>query len=556
VDATIGSGIDTAVGGTGVSVYDFNRDGLDDITIARRDASPAIMVNNGDGTFTDIGPSTGVVSMGSILVPIWIDVDRDGDPDLFLGHSGMGGNALWLNNGDLTFTDVSADWGVATRPRVGTAVFGDIDNDGYPDLFMGVDFGPDILYRNVEGTRFEDVSDQYGIRGDDISIPMQATFIDFDFDGDRDLFVTHDEDIVNFFYINDGQPPFTDQAQQYRIQEIGAGNSMGVAWGDPDLDGDFDAYVTRIRVGGLYVYDQRFNRFSDEATAKRVALNGTGWGVVFNDLDNDMDEDLAMVHSTTAGFPPPIVFQNQGPLFDPVFDAGDFTFVLSDLGLASGDFNDDGRVDLIAINSRGEHRLLINETQDTGNWVTIELIEPDSTPAGIGSILRLDVGSHTLMRAIHGGDGYGGQNSYRIHFGLGAETVTGPLRITWANGMEQTFDALEAGKRYQVDSDGMREAIATSVDEPERWTSESAELTVRVWPNPATESVHFDLSSGLLPTTGSVGSWHVMDILGRVIESGTLTRDRQISVSQWPAGLYLLQVEHAGETSTATFIVN
>ena len=117
----LGSGLDLSAGGTGVSAFDFNDDGLDDITIARRDAPPALLVNNGDGTFTDVALASGITSTGNILVPIWVDVNRDALPDLFLGQASMGANALWLNQGDGTFSEVAADWGINTTARTGTA---------------------------------------------------------------------------------------------------------------------------------------------------------------------------------------------------------------------------------------------------------------------------------------------------------------------------------------------------------------------------------------------------------------------------------------------------
>ncbi|MDE2997094.1 MAG: VCBS repeat-containing protein, partial [Bacteroidota bacterium] len=352
-DATEGSGIDTGIGAAGVSSFDFDDDGLDDITLARRDAPPALLRNNGDGTFTDVTADTGISTSGTMITAIWADVNRDGRPDLFLGTSGIGLNSLWLNRGDGTFEDVAEAWGIGLRRRLGAATFGDFDGDTYPDLFLGVENGLDLLYRNVSGTGFEDVSQAYGIMGEPFSIPMQATWIDVDEDGDLDLFVTHDEDVVNFLYINEGGTTFVERAAAWGIREIGAGNSMGVAWGDPDLDGDLDAYVTRIGIAGFYVFDRQLNRFYDEATPWRVAQNGVGWGTYFADLDNDGDEDLAAVHSQTAGFIPPVLFINQGSFFDPILEAGAFNYRVSDMGLAVGDFNDDALPDLIIGNTRG-----------------------------------------------------------------------------------------------------------------------------------------------------------------------------------------------------------
>jgi len=537
----LGSGLDLSAGGTGVSAFDFNDDGLDDITIARRDAPPALLVNNGDGTFTDVALASGITSTGNILVPIWVDVNRDALPDLFLGQASMGANALWLNQGDGTFSEVAADWGINTTARTGTAVFGDFSGDGFPDLFMGVDGKPDLLYRSVEGKGFEDVSDAFGIGGDPGWFAMQATFLDVDFDGDQDLFVTHDEEVYNRFYINQDGTTFEDRAQELNIREVGEGNSMGVAWGDPDQDGDLDVYVTRIRVAGFYVWDAVTQRYSDKATQYRVAPNGVGWGVSFVDLDNDMDEDLVMVSSAASGFVPPTMFTNLGPWFQPIQEAGDFQFVLSDLGLAVGDFDLDGRQDLVIANSRGQHRLMINETLTTGNWLTVELREPDSLPAGVGARLELDVGDKTLLRLVHGGDGYNGQNSSRLHFGLGGEVEAAELRVFWPDGTIQVVQGLKAGNRYRV-LKGAQSTSTSAHDHPLQPLNPSFDAdTVALWPNP----VSTVLSIRMREHVGKQVSIQIVDILGRVVLRDAISSDGQarIDIQALPAGVYFVQIE-------------
>lgn len=541
-DATAGSGIDTGIGASGVSTFDFNGDGLDDITMARRDAAPALLRNNGDGTFTDIADDAGVVSSTNSFMPIWVDVNRDGLPDLFLGASGEGRNALWLNQGDLEFVNVAESWGIDVRARVGGAAFGDFSGDGFPDLFLGVRNGPDLLYRNVGGAGFEDVSEAFGVQGDPLTIPMQVTWLDIDGDGDQDLFVTHDEDVFNFLYINEDGNALVDRAAAWGIQEIGSGNTMGVAWGDPDQDGDLDVYVTRIGIAGFYRFDADFGRFYDEATPWRVAQNGTGWGTYFADFDNDGDEDLAAVHSATAGFVPPVLFVNQGSRFDPLVEAGDFRFVLSDLGLAVADFNRDGRLDLITGNSRGEHHLLLNETGPVGNWLTVELRSVSSTPAAIGARLELDVAGTTLVRILQAGDGYLSQNTYRIHFGLGAATEASDFRVRWPDGAWQSFGPLAAGVHHVI-RDG---AVVTAT---ESTVAASVPGDLELWPNPSLGRFTFRAN---LKAAGPA-RWRVLDVLGRErmggdIPEGTGRHQLAFDAGTLPAGMYWLVVT-AGQTA-------
>lgn len=553
VDVTEASGVDTTIAGMGVSTFDFNADGYDDISIARRDAPPAILQNNGDATFTDVTKQFGITSVGNMAAIVWIDVNRDALPDLFIGQAAMGRNFLWLNQGDGTFVDVVEDWGIEVRARVGGISFDDFSGDGYPDLFMGVENGFDLLYLNDGGTGFIDVSDDYGVGGEPFSIPMQPTWIDVDEDGDRDLFVTHDEFEPNFLYINEGGTSFVERAALWGIREVGEGNSMGVAWGDPDMDGDLDAYVTRIGVAGLYVYDQRVNRFFDQATQWRVTLNGVGWGTYFIDLDNDMDEDLPLVHSSTAGFPPPTLFENQRTWFDPVYEAGDFQFERSDTGLAVGDFNADGRPDLIVVNQRGFHRVLLNDTPDTGNWLTVRLEEPDAYPAGIGSRLELVVGGETLVRAVQAGDGYLSQNTYRVHFGLGTETLADTLRVRWPDGGWEEFHDLESGHHYVVGRGSLSTSLPSSSESRPAEIAESPALDA--WPNPARGAVTIE-GVGLRPGQHSLT---VRDLLGRVVlrREEVVASDgfrQRIDLATLPAGVYLIQLSDGYHARRTLFV--
>jgi hypothetical protein len=541
VDATEGSGINRELGGIGVSTVDFNGDGYDDLTIALRDAPPAILQNNGDATFTDVAAQFGITSSGNQIAAVWVDVNRDALPDLFLGHQAIGRNALWLNQGDGSFDDVAEDWGINTRARVGAVSFTDFSGDGYPDLFMGVENGFDLLYLNTSGTGFEDVTEDFGVAGEAFSIPMQATWIDVDEDGDRDLFVTHDEFVPNFLYFNEGGTALVDRAASWGIRDVGEGNSMGVAWGDPDMDGDFDAYVTRIGVAGLYVFDQRIDRFVDQATQWRVTLNGVGWGTYFVDLDNDMDEDLPLVHSSSSGFPTPSLFENQRTWYEPIYEAGAFRFERSDMGLATGDFDADGRQDLIVINTRGFHRLLLNNTPDVGHWLTVRLSEPDSYPAGIGARLELIVGGETLIRAVHAGDGYNGQNTYRIHFGMGSETHADRLRVRWPDGLWEEFDDLEWGKHYVVERGHISTASPSHV--PTGPDQALADLDLKIWPNPTVDFIDVAVPAG----STQLLSLTVHDVLGREIQrfrtafSGQgLTR--RIDLSDVAPGVYLIRI--------------
>ncbi len=195
------------------------------------------------------------------------------------------------------------------------------------------------------------------------------------------------------------------------------------------------------------------------------------------------------------------------------------------MGMAVGDFNADGRQDLIVINTRGAHRLLLNTTTDTGNWLTVRLLETDSNPGAIGARLDLDVAGETLIRVLHAGDGYNGQNTYRVHFGLGNALQADALRVRWPDGRWETFGALTANGRYQI-QDG---EVVTNTE-----TLQPVARGLEVWPNP---------SQGAVTIRSDGGTLVVRDMLGRIVQTFLVTAGtQQLDLDGLPAGVYAVEV--------------
>lgn len=529
------AGIVTSAGARGVSVFDFNADGLDDITLGLDGRRPALFVNRGDGTFEDLSAEYGLSLSALQVMPVWVDIDNDDDAELFLG-SRFGSNRLYVRQEDGTWIDRAADFGLNTTARLGSAAFGDFDSDGFLDLFMAVDQDDDILYRNADGAGFQDVTAGASMAGPTHSVAMQATWIDFDLDADPEVFAVHDGTAhPSRLHVNQGFLPMYDQAVGRGISDVGAGNSMGIAWGDPDLNGYPDAYVTRIDSAGLFM-NRGDGTFVDEAGLRSVWHNGMSWGAVFADFDNDGDEDLFVVSSAwdPTGT---LLYENEGGYFQDVTEAAGAKFKTDSFGLASGDFNADGRIDLVFTSTSGGHKLLINETPQAGNWLRVRLSGTASNRLGIGARIEVTAGGRTMTRWLTAGESFCSQNPPLAHFGLGAAESVDRVRVVWGPDSEQTVESPEVNSVLTVTQAASVTAERTGDLPP------GLEIT-SFYPRPSR-----DHATLVLDSPAPIGA-HVelYDMLGRLV----LSRDRarleagvtelDLEFRDLPAGLYVIRV--------------
>ncbi len=461
------AGIWTTFQSYGVSVADYDRDGWDDILIVGR-YGVALFRNNKDATFTDVTQAAGLRFTAHFVIGLFADLDNDGDSDLFLGRRDGGDrNHVFLNENG-SFVDLPGAAGIDTAVSIGSAAVGDYDNDGFVDLFLSTRGAADQLYRNTSdgsGIAFENVSSLSAMGGLSFSIGMQPTWIDFDHDGDQDLFVVHDAFDLSRLYMNDGALPFPNIATPMNIANVGAGNSMGVTWGDYDRDGWQDVYVSRIDSAGLYRYAGS-GPFQDVAALAGADSNGMTWGVTFADLDNDGWEDLPMVNVSSFGgtHPRSLLYRNNGNgTFTDVGDETGFSEHRDFYGLASGDFDNDGRVDLVGASFYpiGENRLWMNRTTGGNSWVRLRLEGRGGVNTmGIGARIRAVTPEGTHVRSLLAGSGYCSQMSPVIHIGLGSATTVDTLEIFWKGGHSETITALPADSLYDI-----RRSQTTAVDE-------------------------------------------------------------------------------------------
>ena len=477
--------------GTGVAFLDYDQDGLMDIYFVQSGATDAykpqhplrsaLYRNNGDGTFTDVTEKAGLGGEGHYGQGVAVgDFDNDGYPDLYV--TGYGSAILYHNNGNGTFTDVTAKAGVADEGQWSTSAgWFDYDKDGYLDLVVTnyLDWSPKNniwcgekkpgyrsycnpnnykgqktkLYHNNHDGTFADVSMKSGV-GIPESKGMGVVLADFNDDGWPDIAIANDT-WPNFLFQNNHDGTFTDVSLISGLAASEDGHyeaGMGIDAADVDGDGLLDVYITHLdfELNRLY-HNNGDATFTDTTYSSGIgnkAMLLSGVAAKFIDYDNDgwpdivqangaMVDNVSLYHSLVSYKEPLLMFHNLGNgHFEKSSDAlgPDFIRPVAARGLATADFFNDGAVG-IAVNCRGDApELLRNDGATANHWVEILLIGVKSNRDGIGSVVKLTSGNRVRIDQAKGGTSYMSSSDPRMHFGLGKRTKIDSLVITWPSG--------------------------------------------------------------------------------------------------------------------------
>jgi hypothetical protein len=478
----------------GVAAADYDNDGdIDFYAPTNSDIPNQLYRNLGDGTFEEIAASVGVDSYLFGRVALWFDYDGDHRLDLLVGGDCFNrpldceGNIFLtlyrqMDNGQ--FEDVTVAAGISedlvssdADHRAGMAV-GDMNNDGYLDVVLGMWFtNGQILLNNGDGT-FSDASAGSGLEtGGDQN--WMHTLYDFDGDGWLDIHSAVDM-TANRLWINQQDNTFQDVAPALGIDNPWDG--MGTTLGDYDNDGDIDIYVTNIHDLGkhnvLYRNDStdEILAFSEVSEALGVDDTDWGWGCTFFDADNDGFLDLAATNGfVTQNWTDDAsrFFLNQGvPPFqftDASTSVG-FGDTLIGSALVAFDYDRDGDMDMLQ-STRGAQvggttlRLLqSNPTEGgIGNYLVIKPRMAGTNHWAIGAVVRARVGSSTMMRLITAGTSFVGQEPAEAHFGLGSAIFVDEVVIEWPDGTETTFEGVIGNGIYTAQGS---ELIGTPLVDP------------------------------------------------------------------------------------------
>ncbi|MCL4202859.1 MAG: VCBS repeat-containing protein [Pirellulaceae bacterium] len=490
----------------GLALFDYDGDGLTDIYFvngaslpggrATEDAPPrnALYRNEGGWRFCDVTDSAGVGDTGFGLGVTVADYNNDGFPDLFVNN--FGPNVLYRNNGDGTFSDVTSETGTAGDGQVGAgACFLDIQGNGNLDLYVAnyvkftietnvsqtqdghpvyvgprsYQFEPDLLYRNNGDGTFTDISAASGIASHAGS-GMGMVCCDYDGDGDTDAFVLNDVS-SNYLFENDGAGNFREVALMAGAAYNGFGDdlgSMGVDCGDYDNDGWPDFLMTSYQGELPVLYRNRGDgTFEDITVRARVgtaALRHVNWGVGLVDFDNDRHRDIFMacghlqdnIHlldGSTAYHARNILLANNqdGTFSDVSAISGDgMRIEASSRGAAFDDLDNDGRVDVVVLNSRREPSILRNRSSMGHHWIQILLCGIRSSRDAVGARVRVVTGDLVQTAEVHSGRGYQSHWGTRLHFGLGTNDRVDRLEVRWPAGHTEVFERLEADRLHHI----------------------------------------------------------------------------------------------------------
>jgi hypothetical protein len=508
--------VESTTGGLGF--FDFDGDGNLDLYLVNGGSTPgnrspfpvrsALYRNSGNGRFQDVAANAGVdrlpfYGMGVAAA----DYDNDGRTDFYV--TGYPSSALFHNNGDGTFTNVSKAAGVENAGEwAASAAWFDYDRDGLLDLFVAnyaefsfddkrrCDFAgrpvycsqtdykgrPPKLYHNDGKGKFRDVTKE-SLLLEHVGRALGVVAVDVNADGWIDLFVARDAS-PNLLLLNQKNGRFRDAGFEAEVAFNADGVAragMGVDAGDVDANGTPDFIVTNFdsEYHALYQNPGKmpFRELTPSSRLAAFTKPYVGWGVRFLDFDNDGDLDLMIVNGhlqenisesnrSVQYREPPLLLANdaRGVFTNTAKDAG-ATFATAYLGrgLATGDFDNDGAIDAAFINLNSRPVLLRNTAAAERQWIGLQLQGTQSNRDAIGARVVLTRGPRKLTRWVTGGGSFLASHDRRLVFGLGDDTAPTDIEITWPNGAVQKVTGLARNRYHQITEPATKEAAAVAI---------------------------------------------------------------------------------------------
>ena len=605
--------------GGGVAFFDYNNDGFDDIFLTGGTQSDRLYKNLGNLQFQDVTEHARLFTTNrehSMGVTVG-DINNDGYKDLFVSYGVGETNRLYLNREGKRFEDITIPSGVENFDWSMGATFGDINLDGYIDLYVinwvrdfeavedseGSTVGfnhkgyANNLYLNNGDNSFSEVSSEYGV--DNLGCGLAVLFTDYNNDSYPDLYIANDfgEWVVPNTLLKNNYP-----AENFSDQSISAGldaeiYGMGIAAGDYDRDGDIDYYTTNIGKNILF-NNTGLESFEDATTVAGVSnelsndANTTGWGTVFADVNNDGYEDLLVSNGYvptapfigTASVDPNKLYLNQKDrTFIDVTDESSLGDTNISRGVATSDLDNDGDLDFLFtylstdIGGKSPHENVLlyeNKSENENNWVKFKLEGVLNGKDAYNTKIQLFIADEMQIRELYSSSSHGSQNSSMVHFGLSDNNNIDSIKLIWPGGQTDTYRNLQSNQSYFIkEGDGQVSLLGCMDVDSENYNpnatvnfgckistvtgiSESFNSAIMVYPNPVNQQLSIRLNNSFGSTKGSI---EIYDTNGQLMDSSIIVSfesDFSYDVSNLRPGIYYLRISTAEKSERVKFIKN
>ena len=455
-DISASAGLTTRGWGMGIAIGDYDNDGLPDLYVTGYGHN-VLYRNRGDCKFEDVTERAGVKAAGFSTGAAWADYDRDGHLDLFVAR----------------YVRTDLQHLPAPDPRV----------EGYRSVILQMpdemEGETDLLFRNRGDGTFEEVSHKAGVDNPSKLHGMGVIWGDYDNDGWPDLYVTNDGG-TDYLFHNNGDGTFGENGILSGTATGAHGEiygNMAADFGDFNHDGRLDLVTTRYSRQPVSLYRSDQTVFTDVAAEEgltRVTVAPVKWGVGFGDFDNDGWADILVANGnfsslldglqTEVKYREPLqLFKNiGGHSFEEIADKAGLNDGPSQSrrGTAFGDIDNDGNLDFVVFNAAGPPSLFLNQTHNANHRVLFRLIGTKSNRMGIGARVAIFAGKMEQVDEVHGGGGYNSSNDTRLHFGLGEAATISKVEVRWPSGRKQEFLNVAADAIYEINEElGLRKLM-------------------------------------------------------------------------------------------------
>jgi len=535
--------------GGGISFFDFDNDGWDDLTVSSAEGLPVRFYKNNNGIFELInlpGINDELFQTKSVQ---WVDIDNDGDYDFFAtSNQPTGDNRLYENVGDLTFVNTTVAAGLSNPGHQSFgASWGDYNNDSFLDVFVASRFFDsdtqfNILYKNNGDGTFTDVSvEAQLIQENDLS--FCSAWIDYDKDGWQDIYVSNDKiQNKNILYHNNQDGTFTNVAEAANADL--AIDAMSTTIGDYNRDGWLDIYVTNSQQGNAFLRNNGDGTFTNVAPNNGTLFQSFAWSSVFLDADLDTDLDLyvsASINNPDSGQLSAAYYNNIGNgLYTIPDDIGFDEDISISYSNAIGDVDNDGKYEIAVLNCLPDNVFLWqNETVTANNWIKIKLEGTESNRQGIGSFIEISVNSEKQYNYTLCGEGYLGQNSSYEFFGIGEATEVDFINIYWLSGIVDVIT------NPQINS-----TLTVIEGDPQLGLEEIDQEKIVLYPNPSHSEIQI---SGIQNYIN--GTLQIADLSGKVLQIKPIENSTmKLDLSQLAVGVYVARFNSENGSRHIKFI--